>query len=66
MQARALQIQLVPAMHPPTAKPRSGANKVMESSSDGNIRQYDANGKLIGSTYDEDQAKLGNPDGNLE
>jgi hypothetical protein len=37
-----------------------------ESSSDGNIRQYDANGKLIGSTYDEDQAKLGNPDGNLE
>ena len=37
-----------------------------ESYSDGNIRQYDANGKLIGSTYDEDQAKLGNPDGNLE
>ena len=60
MQARALQIQLVPAMHPPTAKPRSGANKVIP------IRQYDANGKLIGSTYDEDQAKLGNPDGNLE
>ena len=29
MQARALQIQLVPAMHPPTAKPRSGANKVI-------------------------------------
>lgn len=37
-----------------------------ESSSDGNVRQYDANGNLIGSTYDEDQAKLGNPDGNLE
>lgn len=36
-----------------------------ESSPDGNVRQYDENGKLIGSTYDEDQSQLGNPDGNL-
>jgi len=25
---------------------------------DGNIRQYDSNGKLIGSSYDSDQAQL--------
>lgn len=37
-----------------------------ETSSDGNVRQYDANGNLIGSTYDEDQSKLGNDDGNLK
>lgn len=28
------------------------------SYSDGNIRQYDSSGKLIGSTYDSDQSKL--------
>ena len=37
-----------------------------ETSSDGNVRQYDENGKLIGSTYEEDQAQLGNPNGELE
>ena len=37
-----------------------------EASSDGNFRQYDENGKLIGSTYEEDQAQLGNPNGELE
>lgn len=33
---------------------------------DGNVRQYDENGNLIGSTFDEDQAQLGNPNGDLE
>lgn len=33
---------------------------------DGNFRQYDENGKLIGSTFEEDQAQLGNPNGELE
>ena len=34
---------------------------------DGGFRQYDnATGELIGSSYDEDQEQLGNPDGNLE
>ena len=35
--------------------------------SDGNFRQYDTKtGELIGSTFDEDQEKLGVVDGNLE
>lgn len=35
--------------------------------SDGNFRQYDnATGELIGSSFDGDQARLGNPNGNLE
>ena len=35
--------------------------------SDGNFRQYDnATGKLIGSSFEGDQARLGNPNGNLE
>ena len=35
--------------------------------SDGNFRQYDnATGKLIGSSFEGDQARLGNPHGNLE
>lgn len=33
---------------------------------DGNVRQYDENGNLIGSTFDEDQAQLGNANGDLE
>ena len=34
---------------------------------DGNFRQYDTKtGELIGSTFDEDQEKLGVVDGNLE
>ena len=33
---------------------------------DGNVRQYDENGNLIGSTFEEDQAQLGNTNGNLE
>ncbi len=35
--------------------------------SDGNFRQYDSvTGELIGSSFEGDQARLGNPDGNLE
>lgn len=35
--------------------------------SDGNFRQYDnATGKLIGSSFEGDQARLGNPNGELE
>lgn len=37
-----------------------------ERSDDGNVRQYDENGNLVGSTYEEDQAKLGNTNGDLE
>ena len=34
---------------------------------DGGFRQFDnASGELIGSSYDEDQEKLGVVDGNLE
>ena len=34
---------------------------------DGGFRQFDnATGELIGSSYDEDQEKLGVVDGNLE
>jgi flagellar basal body-associated protein FliL len=35
--------------------------------SDGNFRQYDSvTEELIGSSFEGDQARLGNPDGNLE
>lgn len=35
--------------------------------SDGNFRQYDSvTGELIGSSFEGDRARLGNPDGNLE
>lgn len=35
--------------------------------SDGNFRQYDnATGELIGSSFEGDQARLGNPNGELE
>ena len=35
--------------------------------SDGNFRQYDSvTGELIVSSFEGDQARLGNPDGNLE